>query len=497
MVFSDLFFIFVFLPSFVVIYLIAAWLDKKVFFRQKEGVILFDDDPHKSGYQRPGFIARNIALVIFSLLFYAWGEPVYIFLMIICVIINYLCGLSIAATSKLRKMWLVIGLILNLAILGTFKYLGFFNDLLVSVGIDFGAPKLALPIGISFYIFQSISYLVDVYRKESPVQRNFFNLLLYISMFPQLRAGPIVRYGTVAHEIKDRHVSANDFMEGSYRFFIGLGKKVVLANILSEIATRFLADGVESLSIWGAWIGMLAFTLQIYFDFSGYSDMAIGMGRAMGFHFNENFNHPYCCNSVTDFWRRWHMSLGSFFRDYTYIPMGGNRRHQMINLLTVWFLTGMWHGASWNFILWGLYFGLILVIEKYAILKVAHKIPAFLMHIYALIIVVVGWGIFYFDNFDNMKLWFSSAFGQRALEFSIVEETALTDYFWIWVVALIFCIPLRRWVENGFAKLLPQHSAGGNYIDATLKAFASLIILVLCVTLLVGATNNAFIYTRF
>ena len=222
MVFSDLFFIFVFLPSFVVIYLIAAWLDKKVFFRQKEGVILFDDDPHKSGYQRPGFIARNIALVIFSLLFYAWGEPVYIFLMIICVIINYLCGLSIAATSKLRKMWLVIGLILNLAILGTFKYLGFFNDLLVSVGIDFGAPKLALPIGISFYIFQSISYLVDVYRKESPVQRNFFNLLLYISMFPQLIAGPIVRYGTVAHEIKVRHISANDFMEGSYRFFIGL-----------------------------------------------------------------------------------------------------------------------------------------------------------------------------------------------------------------------------------------------------------------------------------
>ncbi|MDE6026909.1 MAG: MBOAT family protein, partial [Muribaculaceae bacterium] len=294
MVFSDLFFIFVFLPAFMVLYLIAAWLDRKVLFRGKEGVIMFDEDPKKSGYQRPGFLVRNIALVIFSLIFYAWGEPVYIFLMIVCVIINYFCGLAISNAAKLRKFSLIVGLVLNLAILGTFKYLGFFNEALKSLGLDLGAPKLALPIGISFYIFQSISYLVDVYRKESPAQRNFLNLLLYISMFPQLIAGPIVRYGTVAHEINDRHISANDFMDGSYRFFIGLGKKVVLANILSEIATRFLADGVEHLSIWGAWIGILAFTLQIYFDFSGYSDMAIGMGRAMGFHFNENFNHPYC-----------------------------------------------------------------------------------------------------------------------------------------------------------------------------------------------------------
>ncbi len=497
MVFSDLFFIFVFLPAFVVLYLLAAWIDKKVLFREKEGTILFDEDPEKAGLQHPGFRARNIALVIFSLIFYSWGEPVYIFLMIACVILNYFSGLAIARARKASKFFLILGLILNIAILGTFKYLGFFNDALQSIGLNLGAPKLALPIGISFYIFQSISYLVDVYRKESPAQKNFFDLLLYISMFPQLIAGPIVRYGTVAHEIHHRHISANDFMEGSYRFFIGLGKKVILANMLSEIATQFLADGVENLSIWGAWIGMFAFALQIYFDFSGYSDMAIGMGRAMGFHFNENFNHPYCCDSVTDFWRRWHISLGSFFRDYTYIPMGGNRRHQMLNLLTVWFLTGMWHGASWNFIIWGLYFGLILVIEKYAIFKVRRWIPSFVMHIYALTIVVIGWGIFYFDNFDNMKLWFSSAFGQKELSFTIVEETALTDNFWLWVVALIFCIPLRRWIETGFNKLLPKHPAGGNYIDATLKAFASVIILVLCVALLVGATNNAFIYTRF
>ena len=498
MVFSDLFFIFVFIPAFVLVYLVAAWLDKKVLLRHKEGVIVFDEDPRKSGISRAGFLCRNIALVIFSLLFYAWGEPVYIFLMIICVIINYFCGLAIAAVkNKGRKVWLVIGLVLNLCILGTFKYLGFFNDILSSLGFNLNAPKLALPIGISFYIFQSISYLVDVYRKESPVQRNFLNLLLYISMFPQLIAGPIVRYGTVAEEINNRHVTANDFMDGAYRFFIGLGKKVGIANILSEIADQFLANGIEDLSIWGAWIGIAAFTLQIYFDFSGYSDMAIGMGRAMGFHFNENFNHPYCCTSITDFWRRWHMSLGSFFRDYTYIPMGGNRRHQILNLLTVWFLTGMWHGASWNFIIWGLYFGLILIIEKYAILKAAKWLPSILMRIYSLCVVVIGWAIFYFDNFDHLKLWFSSAFGQRELAFSIVEETALTDNFWLWVVALIFCIPLRRWVEGLFIKVLPEHSAGGNYIDATLKACASVIILVLCVALLVGATNNAFIYTRF
>lgn len=498
MVFSDLFFIFVFLPAFILLYLVATWLDKKVFYHGNQGAILFDSDAGspEDAISHPGFRCRNIALMIFSLLFYAWGEPIYIFLMLIAVLFNYLCGLGIAHTSRARKFWLVVGVILNLSILGTFKYLGFFNETLKSLGLDLGAPQLALPIGISFYIFQSISYLVDVYRKEAPVQKNYFDLLLYISMFPQLIAGPIVRYGTVAKEIHDRHISANDFMEGSYRFIIGLGKKVVLANMLSEIADQFLAGSLDDLSVWGAWIGMFAFSLQIYFDFSGYSDMAIGMGRAMGFHFNENFNHPYCCNSVTDFWRRWHISLGSFFRDYAYIPMGGNRRHQMLNLLTVWFLTGMWHGASWNFILWGLYFGLVLVIEKFVILKIKW-LPGILMRIYSLCIVIIGWGIFYFDNFDRMKIWFEAAFGQRELAFSIVEETALTDNFWLWVVAIILCIPLRRWIETGLSRILPEHSKGGNYLDATLKGIGSVAILVLCVALLVGATNNAFIYTRF
>lgn len=506
MVFSDLFFIFVFIPAFILCYLVAGWIDKKVLWRRPEpitdsGELYSLEEGSQTGVRkredRPRFLMRNLMLVIFSLVFYAWGEPVYIFLMLICVVINYLVGLAIHDSRSGGKVWLIIGVVADLSILGVFKYMGFFGESLKSIGLDINAPDLALPIGISFYIFQSISYLVDVYRKETPVQKNFFDLLLYIAMFPQLIAGPIVRYGTVAHEIHHRRVRSRDVADGVYRFMIGLGKKVAIANILSEIATQFLADGIDHLSIWGAWIGMLAFTLQIYFDFSGYSDMAIGIGRAMGFHFNENFNHPYCCNSVTDFWRRWHMSLGSFFRDYTYIPMGGNRRHQMLNLMTVWFLTGMWHGASWNFIIWGLYFGLILVIEKYTIMKVVDRIPRILMHLYALIIVVIGWGIFYFDNFGQMQQWFASAFGQGSLEFGLIEETALTDNFWLWIVALVFCMPVRRMLETALENSMKNHPVAAAYFDQTLKAFASVIILVLCVALLVGATNNAFIYTRF
>lgn len=298
MVFSDLFFLFVFLPSFLLCYLLATWVDRQW---------LSEEGQHSNK-------AKNLILVCFSLIFYAWGEPVYVFLMLFCVFVNYLVGLGIAGSEQYRKVILVIGLILNIAIIGTFKYLRFFAQCLCDMGIEVAKPNIALPIGISFYTFQSISYLVDVYRRESPVQRRFPDLLLYISMFPQLIAGPIVRYGTVADEIHNRHVNAADFSDGLYRFLIGLGKKVIIANQLSEISDQFLVNGLSSLTMAGAWIGIVAFTLQIYFDFSGYSDMAIGLGRCMGFHFNENFRHPYCCNSITDFWRRWHISLGSFSR---------------------------------------------------------------------------------------------------------------------------------------------------------------------------------------
>ena len=442
--------------------------------------------------------AKNFVLVVFSLLFYAWGEPVYVFLMLFCVLMNYFVGRGIDHfDGGKRTAMLVVGLVVNISILGTFKYLGFFASVLNDMGVPVAQPKIALPIGISFYTFQSISYLIDVYRRESPVQKRFLGLLLYISMFPQLIAGPIVRYGTVAEEIGRRHVSPSDFAEGIYRFLIGLGKKVILANQLSEIAEQFLVAGLPSLSTTGAWIGILAFTFQIYFDFSGYSDMAIGIGRCLGFHFNENFRHPYCCNSISDFWRRWHISLGSFFRDYVYIPMGGNRRHQILNIMVVWFLTGMWHGASWNFIIWGVYFGLIVMLEKYTLLKVINRIPSPLLHIYSLALVIIGWGIFYFDDFNKMVVFFQSFFGQVATFTDFASQTAITDNFWLWIAAIVLSMPVRSVVE----RFLDKHSANGNGLATTVvftaRTALSVAILVLSVALLVGATNNAFIYTRF
>ncbi len=480
MVFSDLFFLFVFLPAFLLSYLAATWIDRR----------WLSDEGIRSNR------AKNWVLVCFSLIFYAWGEPVYVFLMLFCVLVNYLVGLGIAGSEKYRKAVLVIGLILNICILGTFKYLGFLAQCLCDMGIEVARPNIALPIGISFYTFQSISYLIDVYRRESPVQRRFPDLLLYISMFPQLIAGPIVRYGTVADEIHNRHVNSADFADGIYRFLIGLGKKVIIANQLSEIADQFLVNGLNSLTMAGAWIGIVAFTLQIYFDFSGYSDMAIGLGRCMGFHFNENFRHPYCCNSITDFWRRWHISLGSFFRDYVYIPLGGNRRHQAVNILVVWFLTGMWHGASWNFIIWGVYFGIIVMLEKYTLLKVHNRIPAIFHHIYSMLLVIVGWGIFYFDNFDQMVVFFHAFFGHVASFYDFVDESALLDNFWLWVVALFFCLPVRTTIGEWADRLLGDSGFKTSLIY-TSRIVLSVAILILSTALLVGATNNAFIYTRF
>jgi len=385
----------------------------------------------------------------------------------------------------------------NLLVLGTFKYLGFFAAQLQSLGIQVDAPKIALPIGISFYTFQSISYLIDVYRRESPMQKRFLDLLLYISMFPQLIAGPIVRYGTVAHEIGNRHVSVSDFSEGAYRFLRGLAKKVILANQLSEISDQFLVNGLADLTTSGAWVGLVAFTLQIYFDFSGYSDMAIGMGRCLGFHFNENFRHPYCCDSITDFWRRWHISLGSFFRDYVYIPLGGNRRHQALNILVVWFLTGMWHGASWNFIIWGCYFGLIVMVEKYTLLRIHKHVPRPFLHLYSLALVTIGWGIFYFDDFSQMTHFFQVLFAQSGLPHDFLTISALSDNGWLWITALLLSMPIR----TEALALFERHTKEGGWVRETClfatRAAASVLILVLCTALLVGATNNAFIYTRF
>ena len=465
MVFADLFFLFAFLPAFALCYGLASLAE--------------------------GNRLKNSVLVVFSLVFYAWGEPLYVFLLVACAFLNWLFGRGLDRAGKGRGLLLALGLAANLAILGTFKYLGFFADLLGRFGLEVHVPELALPIGISFYTFQSISYLVDVYRKESKAQKRFGDLLLYIAMFPQLIAGPIVRYGTIAREINKRQVSWQDMADGSFRFIIGLGKKVILANQLSEVSDQFLAGDLASLSTAGAWVGLLAFTLQIYFDFSGYSDMAIGIGRCLGFHFKENFDHPYCCNSITDFWRRWHISLGSFFRDYLYIPLGGNRRHQFFNILVVWFLTGMWHGASWNFILWGVYFGLIVALEKFTILR--WNVPAFVLHLYSLLLVILGWGIFYFVDFSRMTSFFQILFGQAAQFSDFTVGSALRSRFWLWIGAVVFCLPVGRWLQG----LVGEKHFLGRSILSLSKMVIAITVLSISVALLVGATNNPFIYTRF
>lgn len=482
MVFSDLFFLFVFIPLFALLYIIAGWIERR----------------WPDAYLCRNNFLKNVVLVIFSLMFYAWGEPVYVFLMLVCVLINYIAGRVIDSRERHRKLALIIGVACNLAILCTYKYLNFFAEVLRSVGLDVADPKISLPIGISFYIFQSITYLVDVYRRQSKAQRSFWGLLLYISMFPQLIAGPIVRYGTVADEIHNRHVTSKDVADGVFRFLIGLGKKVIIANQLGEVATQLLGKGMADLSVAGAWIGIVAFALQIYFDFSGYSDMAIGIGRCMGFHFCENFDHPYTSRTITEFWRRWHMSLGTFFRDYVYIPLGGNRSHQLLNILIVWCLTGMWHGASWNFIIWGLYFGIILVVEKHTINKIKGYIPAPLLHVYALVIITVGWGIFYFDDFSRLGEFFRIAFGlegRPATDF--VSTNMIFEKFWLWLAALLLCMPVRRWIGSGARRLLGADGAVYAHLHLSARTIVSVAILIISVALLIGATNNAFLYTRF
>ena len=331
MVFADLLFIYIFLPLFAIFY-----------------------------YK----FNKNIVLCIFSIIFYAFGEPIYILLLLFSVFVNFIIGKNIYYRQNNKKLFLIIGIVFNVSIIFIFKYLNLLTSILFSLNIMSFKTEILLPIGISFFTFQSITYIVDVYRGDNKCQDNYMDLLLYISMFPQLIAGPIVRYKTIAEEINYRKVQLEDFLDGAYRFIFGLGKKVIIANQLSVISTELLDSNLESLSKFGAILGIFCFVLQLYFDFSAYSDMAIGMGRCLGFHFEENFNYPLISKSMTEFWRRWHISLGTFFRDYVYIPLGGNRRHQYLNIFIVWLLTGIWHGANINFIIWGLFLFFVIALEK-------------------------------------------------------------------------------------------------------------------------------------
>ena len=439
---------------------------------------------------------RNCILLIASLVFYAWGEPVWIFSMIALTFLDFLAGLFLEKVSSeaRRKTLLVLVVILNLALLFVFKYLNFFIDNINNIAnTSIGHFPYAMPIGISFFTFQALTYVVDVYRRQVGAQRNYAYLLLYISMFPQLIAGPIVRYSDIAEMINNRKETMDGFVNGGLRFVVGLGKKVIFANYAGAIATSLLTDQISTLSASGAWVGILMYTLQIYFDFSGYSDMAIGLGKIFAFDFKENFNYPYIARSVTDFWRRWHISLSSFFRDYVYIPLGGNRKHQFLNIFIVWCLTGFWHGASWNFLLWGLYFALLLMAEKK--LKTigidTGKIPV-ISNILLLLIVVFSWGIFYYTDLNQLGMFFSSLFGlgNTTITLSLKESTTIFQYFWLIPIMILAVTPWPTKLANKIFK-------DGTIAKSVARTVCTVGLLAICYVLILNQTYNPFLYFRF
>ncbi|MDO4978977.1 MAG: MBOAT family O-acyltransferase [Candidatus Saccharibacteria bacterium] len=457
MVFSSLIFLFMFLPIFLMCYFIPK--NRKV---------------------------RNVVLLLFSIAFYTYGEPIYILLMLASILFNYFMTRWMVARKNSKFIFVLI-IIFNLGLLGLFKYADFFignvNNLL---GLSIGFLKLSLPIGISFYTFQVLTYVIDVYRKQVKVQKSIINLGCYISAFPQLIAGPIVRYSTVNEELDNRKENVKDFADGIGRFIIGLAKKAIIANEMAYVADAIFGSAMVEAGFIGALIGALAYALQIYFDFSGYSDMAIGLGRMLGFHYLENFDHPYRATSITDFWRRWHISLSSFFRDYVYIPLGGNRcskTRNIINILVVWALTGLWHGASWNFVIWGLYFGVILILEKFVFKKVLEKMPGVLKHVYALVIILIGWVIFYFTDLSQLGEAFRSLIGLNGLG-SIDLLTHLQIFkirtIVVFVLGMIFSVKAFKLKEG-----------------KTLTYIILILLFVLSVIFILASTYNPFIYFRF
>ena len=447
-----------------------------------------------------GIKARNYMLLVMSLLFYAWGEPKWIILMIVTTLIDYGAGLLVDQYrgQKLAKWALAGSVVITLSFLAVFKYLGFFNQNLNQIfGAELPTQIFNLPIGISFYTFQAITYVVDVYRGKAQVQRSYANLLLYVALFPQLIAGPIVRYTDIAAQLENREMTLPGFSKGITRFVTGLGKKVLLANIAGQVATSLIGGDLSKASVLGAWLGIFAYTFQIYFDFSGYSDMAIGLGHMFGFTYVENFNYPYISKSITEFWRRWHISLSTFFRDYVYIPLGGNRRHQLRNMFIVWALTGLWHGASWNFVLWGLYYFVFLAIEKLFLGKFLEKLPAVVGHAYALFIIVVGWVFFYFDDVSRLGQMLKLMFGFSGQAGVLPTDTVLLkNHLVFFLVAIIACIPVSKLVKAlliRFSRKGPvQESlagAAGILYDVALLFFST--------AALVGASYNPFLYFRF
>lgn len=396
---------------------------------------------------------KNVVILISGLIFYAWGEPIYVLAMILSTFIDYTAGRIIAKyddNPKIRRACLIVSIVMNLGLLGTFKYLGFIID---SFNVWFGwtipNPNLPLPIGISFFTFQSMSYTIDLYRRNIKVQKSAVNFMAFVTLFPQIVAGPIVRYEDVQNELDNRTISEKLVSDGICRFITGLGKKVLIANNIGALWTQVKAMDYSTLSAGTAWLGILAFTFQIYFDFSGYSDMAIGLGKMMGFNFPENFDYPYLSKSISEFWRRWHITLGAWFRSYVYIPLGGNRKgaaRTVINLLIVWTITGIWHGASWNFMLWGAYFGVLIVLERLFLGKILAKIPAFFSWLYTFVLVIFGWIMFdgvtpgttdFGEMFSQVFAYIGAMFGANGVAVDNLAINSFMNYGIIFAVCII------------------------------------------------------------
>lgn len=437
---------------------------------------------------------RNIFLFIVNLIFYGWGEPKLVLLMVFNIFFNYIGGWLVdkyRADAKKKKLFLILTCVLDIGILAVFKYTGMITETLNMLPfLNIPELQISLPIGISFYTFQTMSYVIDVYRDDAPVSKNFINFGTYVALFPQLIAGPIVRYRDVAEQLVNRRETLEMFTRGVKLFMVGLAKKVIIANTMGTLTTNIFATTDEN-GVVGTWVGMIAYTFQIYFDFSGYSDMACGLGNMMGFEFLKNFNYPYIAKSITDFWRRWHISLSTWFKEYVYIPLGGNRKgvkRQILNLLIVWGLTGLWHGAAYNFVLWGLYYGLLLILEKFVLKKFLDRLPSFVQHIYTLFIVIIGWGLFYFTDVGQLGEFMAGLFnfgngicGNQAFNLIMSNLPML-------IIAAVASTPLAAMLYNRF-----EHTRF-MWIPETLYCMG---VLAVSTASLVNQSYNPFLYFRF
>lgn len=473
MLFSSLTFLFIFLPLVLFLYYIS------------------------------GKRLKNSILLLFSLAFYAYGEPKYLIIMIVSIIINYIMGLLVDRYRDnhiLTKIILFTTVAINLIIIGYYKYTDFFIENFNKLfNKSILVPHIAMPIGISFFTFQGLSYVVDIYRGHGKVQKNPLNVALYISLFPQLIAGPIVRYETVADQIDNRTETIEGFSYGIKRFILGLSKKILIANSMGLIADEVFNIMTPKLSVLLAWIGIISYTGQIYFDFSGYSDMAIGLGHMFGFRFLENFNYPYISRSVTEFWRRWHISLGTWFRDYVYIPLGGNRVNKikfLRNIFIVWFLTGLWHGAAWNFIVWGLYYGLILILEKMFIGKYIDRLWKPFRHIYTMFIVIIGWLFFRSNSMIYARNYLLVMLGLRGQ--ALIDNQAiyyLVQYRYAFIIAIIATTPMCPFISKKLKEISRPYLE--NVVFNGIEPILLISLFLLCIMYLVNSTFNPFIYFRF